>query len=143
MEKLYRLKPEVLKYVNTECRSEGTLEYWKGTIYKECALEEVKQPLILSKQISIEIHPEEKEMTWDEAVAYCKSLGKGWRLPTIQELWHIYENENLRKEFNAAHYWSSSEVNANLAWYFYFLGVAYYGNKYYTNYVRAVRDIYE
>lgn len=141
-EKLYRLKPEVLKYVNTECRSEGTLEYWKSTIYKECALEEVKQPLVLSKQINIEIHPEEKELMWDEAVEYCKNLGDGWRLPTIQELWHIFENENLRKEFTIEDYWSSTEYGIYNAWNFnFFYGLAYLSNKSNTYYVRAVRDI--
>lgn len=142
MEKLYRLKPEVLKYVNTECKSEGTLEYWKGTIYKECDLEEVKQPLVLSKQINIEIHAEEKELMWDEAVVYCKSLGEGWRLPTIQELWHIFEDENLRKEFNREHYWSSTENNYDNAWRQYFFnGFQLFSNKFAYHYVRAVRDI--
>ena len=142
MEKLYRLKPEVLKYINTECRSEGTLEYWQGTIYKECALEEIKQPLVLSKQINIEIHPDKKKLTWDEAVEYCKSIGEGWRLPTTQELWYIYEDKNLRKEFNDAYYWSSTEKDYYSAWSFHFnYGFANGFNKANTNYVRAVRDI--
>lgn len=143
-EKLYRLKPEVLQYVNTECKSEGTLEYWKSTIYKECALEEVKQPLVLSKQINIEIHPKEKRLRWDEAVAYCKSLGEGWRLPTIQELWYIFEDENLRKEFNKEDYWSSTEYGNYGAWYFNFdLGTAnyFFKDKFNAFYVRAVRDL--
>ena len=143
MEKLYRLKPEVLKYVNTICRSEGTLEYWQGTIYKECALEEIKQPLVLSKQINIEIHPEEKKLTWDESVKYCKSLGEGWRLPTVQELWYISEDKNLKKEFSVSSYWSSTESNSNCAWGFYFdYGYAYnYISKKDGGCVRAVRDI--
>jgi len=143
MEKLYTLKPEVLKYVNTECRSEGTLEYWKSTIYKECALEEIKQPLVLSKQINIEIHPEEKELTWDDSIEYCKNLSEGWRLPTIQELWYISEDCNLKKEFSHKDYWSSTEdASLYLAWLFSFLnGSASSYDKDYAYYVRAVRDI--
>ena len=142
-EKLYRLKPEVLQYVESKCRKKGTLDYWKGTIYKETALEEIV-PMILNKTISIEIHPDEVKLTWDEAVEYCKHLGDGWRLPTIQELWYILENKHLISLFkDHTYYWSSSVYYADCAWYFSFGSGSAYGTYYkdYTYGVRVVKDI--
>ena len=105
-------------------------------------IHKLKSNLVLSKQINIEIHPEEKEGTWDEAVQYCKSLGEGWRLPTIQELWYIYEEKELKKEFSSASYWSSTDFIDINAWYFFFsIGLAGNSDKTSTCYVRAVRDI--
>ena len=141
-EKLYRLKPEVLQYVNSECREVATLDYWKGTIYKENALEEFV-PMILNKTISIEIHPDEVKLTWDEAVEYCKNLGDGWRLPTIQELWYISENEHLSSLFkDKSYFWSSTEYDNLTAWYFnFFNGYAVDYAKDFAYYVRAVKDL--
>ena len=34
----------------------------------------------------------QKQMTWHEADKYAKSLGNGWRLPTIDELKRAYDN---------------------------------------------------
>jgi hypothetical protein len=138
-EKRYRLKPEVLKYINSNCKTEGTLDYWKGTIYKEEALEEVK-PLIVKQKFHFELYPEDapQEMTWEEAVEYCESLGDGWRLPTIEECFLMYNN----KVINNNVYWSSTEYVNYFAWFFYFnIGNASYNNEDVTNYVRAVRTI--
>lgn len=94
----------------------------------------------LTRSINIEIHPErcESELTWDEAVQYCKGLGEGWRLPTISEMFYLYED----KIITGGEYWSSTESGYYGAWYFYFgNGTADYYSKYNANYVRAVRDI--
>ena len=94
----------------------------------------------LSRSINIEIHPDKSEskLTWDQAQEYCKSLGEGWRLPTISEMFYLYEDKIITENF----YWSSTESGLSNAWYFYFdYGDAYTNNKSFTNYVRAVRDI--
>jgi len=37
--------------------------------------------------MKLEWHKDTKEdVTWDEALEYCESLGDGWRLPTSKEL---------------------------------------------------------
>jgi hypothetical protein len=66
-----------------------------------------------------------------------------WYLPTIRELILMYENLKKRKlgNFERARYWSSSEIDSSLAWYFAFSGgvpdIGY--NKKFDYYVRAVR----
>jgi hypothetical protein len=80
-------------------------------------------------------------MNWFEAVELCKSFGKGWRLPTKDELNMFYENKEEFGVFANRHYWSSTEVDSYLAWYFYFnYGYAYNNNKFATAFVRAVRS---
>lgn len=96
----------------------------------------------LSRSINIEIHPDKSEtqLNWNQAQEYCKSLGEGWRLPTISEMFYLYEDKIITENY----YWSSSENDALTAWCFNFVnGVAYYyyDSKYSTYYVRAVKDI--
>lgn len=96
---------------------------------------------IIKKNILFEIYPEEssKKMTWDKAVEYCKSLGEGWRLPTIAEMFYIYENKFITEDF----YWSSSEGTTGFAWYFNFTNgyASNFGYKKDAYYVRAVKDL--
>ena len=83
------------------------------------------------------------EMTWEDAKRACNELGSGWRLPNKQELLEIYEklHEKGQGNFKAACYWSSTETDADSAWYFYFSdGTAgANGNKGIATGVRAVR----
>ncbi len=81
-------------------------------------------------------------MNWFEAVELCKSFGKGWRLPTKDELNMFYENkEEVCGFFVHNYYWSSTEFDNYSAWYFnFFSGTTYNFNKNFTNYVRAVRS---
>ena len=75
------------------------------------------------------------------AFAWCADLGEGWYLPAIDELKAIYDIRNI---LNAKYdnYWSSTE---NKGYGFSAWGVGmrsldytYYGDKYRSNYVRAV-----
>ena len=62
----------------------------------------------------------------------------GWRLPTIEELKAMYEAKVITKGW----YWSSTEYNTSLAYYFSFTtGNAYNVSKTITDSVRAVRTI--
>jgi hypothetical protein len=75
-------------------------------------------------------------MNWEDAVKAVKELGDGWRLPTIEECFIMYNH----KVITTGNYWSSSEYGSNYAWYFHFgSGDAYSTNKNYTFYVRAVK----
>jgi len=55
-------------------------------------------------------------VTWYNAKRECKELGKGWRLPTKEELDKMYDNKDLIGNFINTNYWSSTEYNSNYAW---------------------------
>jgi len=55
-------------------------------------------------------------VTWYNAKRECKELGKGWRLPTKEELDEIYNNKDLIGNFVNTNYWSSTEYNFDYAW---------------------------
>jgi hypothetical protein len=82
-----------------------------------------------------------KDLTWEEAKAYCKSLGDGWRLPNRVELLLMYENREEIGGFKSECYWSSTEYTSNYAWYSNF-NFGYSTSTYKSNTcrVRAVRD---
>ena len=56
------------------------------------------------------------EVTWYNAKRECKELGKGWRLPTKDELDKMYNNKDLIGNFVNTNYWSSTEYSSNYAW---------------------------
>jgi len=62
-----------------------------------------------------------KKSDWSNAKAMCLKLGPGWRLPTKDELYILYQNKNVLRNFSKYGYWSSTEgiMNGNN-------GVAYY-----------------
>ena len=53
------------------------------------------------------------KMNWDAAKKACRALGKGWRLPTKQELNLLYQNMNAIGGFASNYYWSSTEDEDN------------------------------
>jgi hypothetical protein len=94
-------------------------------------------------KVHIEWGPEAPStLPWQEAIDWCKTMGDGWRLPTIGELRIAYE-QNVGG-FASSLYWSSSEYNSLVAWYQTFSnGVQDYAFKYYNLRVRACRDVAE
>jgi hypothetical protein len=64
-----------------------------------------------------------KAYGWNNAKLVCSKLGDGWRLPTMDELFILYQNKNLLRNFSRYGYWSSTEgiMNGNK-------GVAYFQN---------------
>ena len=56
------------------------------------------------------------EVTWYNAKRECKELGKGWRLPTKEELDKLYNNKDLIGNFVNTNYWSSTEYNSSYIW---------------------------
>ena len=79
-------------------------------------------------------------MNWHEAKIACKTLRKGWRLPTKDELNMLYKNKKEIGDFAINFYWSSTELDNYLAWRQDFnFGNQYGFNKNFTYYVRAVR----
>ena len=64
-----------------------------------------------------------------------------WYLPSKYELNLLYLKQNLVGGFSGLAYWSSSEVDNNYAWDQSFgNGSRYNGNKFFSNYVRAIRS---
>ncbi|MFT5164791.1 MAG: hypothetical protein ACI8P3_000014 [Saprospiraceae bacterium] len=57
------------------------------------------------------------KMDWDAAVAVCKKLRNGWRLPTKDELESMYVNLHRKRRggFEEDYYWSSTEEE-DLVW---------------------------
>jgi hypothetical protein len=81
---------------------------YKGEVLE---LEEVKT--ITENGLEWGLHAE-KEMTWPEAMDYVKSLGDGWRLPTIKELVAITDYSKINSVTHLGfapdrYYWSSAE----------------------------------
>jgi hypothetical protein len=70
---------------------------------------------------------------------YCKAIGG--RLPTIDELECIYDNQASFGSFEAGYYWSSTEASVTDAWSYYFPGAdrTNYTGKTDDYYVRCVR----
>ena len=56
------------------------------------------------------------EVTWYNAKRECKELGKGWRLPTKDELEEIYNHKALIGNFVNTNYWSSTVYDSEYAW---------------------------
>lgn len=81
-------------------------------------------------------------MTWQDAMDWCKSLGDGYELPNRQVLLACFENEDVRTQFMADDYWSSSEYSTTVAGYQDFgNGDQVNSNKTGNGYVRAVRRV--
>ena len=85
-----------------------------------------------------------KEMNWNDAKKACTDLGKGWRLPTKDELNVMYKNKDKIGGFAKDDYWSSTDDEDNGAWKQNFINGSQYGSTNYANpkyfsLVRAVR----
>jgi antitoxin component YwqK of YwqJK toxin-antitoxin module len=95
--------------------------------YSESELNELNKPVnIIGKPIKIGkllVAQNEfpKKADWKKAILMCSKLGPGWRLPTKEELYILYQNKNILRNFSKYGYWSSTEgiMNGNN-------GVAYY-----------------
>lgn len=73
------------------------------------------------------------------AFAWCKSLGPEWYLPSISEVESFIRKGFCGLNYNIERYWSSTEENAETAWYYYvYGGYPYVGGKSKNRYVRAV-----
>lgn len=94
-------------------------------------------------------------MSWNKAVNYAKSLGDGWRLPVVKELFTLLDyaeyNPAVRKDVpfrDSSYYWSSDPCAnsrdradySDIAWYVYFynghVNLNYKSNDYYVHCVR-------
>ncbi|MBQ2364029.1 MAG: DUF1566 domain-containing protein [Alistipes sp.] len=90
---------------------------------------------------------DETYCNWSDAKQWCRNHGKGWYLPTEDELKEIYRNkrnvnEGLRKynreELRDSFYWSSTEYDSDCAWSVHMNNGNADGTKLYDTYVRAV-----
>lgn len=85
-----------------------------------------------------------ESITSSDAFGWCNRMGEGWYLPTIEELKAIYKNRSLIEpkltdKLNAV-YWSSTEYNANEAYYTTkSAGRVAYSEKHYGCNIRAVK----
>ena len=121
-------------------KSENMEVVINGIVYVPKELEKEVEPIIVEKNYKFELHPVKSndKLTWDDAVAYAKSLGDDWRLPTIEECFIMYNNKVITEGL----YWSSSENYNDYAWGFNFSnGDASYSYKNNTYFVRAVRSL--
>jgi ABC-type Fe3+-hydroxamate transport system substrate-binding protein len=79
-------------------------------------------------------------MVWDQAVAACKELGDGWRLPTPEEQKLMYQKKDSLAKFTSDLYWNSVEVDTlNAGTFNFFKGKEGTFSKVYDCRARAVR----
>jgi hypothetical protein len=82
------------------------------------------------------------EMNWQSAKNACSNLGKGWRLPTNDELNLLFQNKDNIGGFISSSYWSSVQNDDEYAWGWYFGdGKMEEYKKDVKLYVRAVKTI--
>lgn len=92
----------------------------------------------------------EGRKTWTEAKQACEKLGKGWRLPTVSELFSLVDRKkynpaidtNIFPDTKSSWYWTSELVAGSdgYAWFVNFYdGCVDSFYKYNYNYVRPVR----
>ena len=125
-------------------------------VFSENITEKIKEssnPIIGNTYKIENIEVAEKDfpntMNWEDAKKACENLGRGWRLPTKEELNTLYLNKDKIGGFANNKYWSSSstEGDHNGAWlqtfnngFQTFLnGVQQYYYKGFKDNVRAVR----
>ena len=85
------------------------------------------------------------EMILNDAIKACAALGKGWRLPTKNELNILYKNKDKIGGFdvNGSSYQSSTRLDYYDTWdQTFFNGNQGYGANYWPHKIRAVRDLY-
>ena len=108
-------------------------------------IEESSNPII-GNTIKIEnIEVAEKDfpnyMKWKDAKKACEELGRGWRLPTKDELNILFQNKDKIGGFAGDYYWSGTEDNSDYSWRQGFEGgkqeISYKEGDYY---VRAIRS---
>jgi hypothetical protein len=83
-------------------------------------------------------------MDWYTAKIACEALGEGWRLPTKEELNHMFQlHEKGLGDFEFYVYWAESEpgILENDWCQSFDGGLQFYYNKINTFYVRPVRSI--
>jgi hypothetical protein len=82
-----------------------------------------------------------ERMSWFDGQSDCEALGKGWRLPTKDELKILFQNR-YKIGCSTTSYWSSTEFNVENAWWQFFLnGSQEYSSKWIYQNVRAVRTL--
>jgi hypothetical protein len=103
----------------------------------------IGKPIRLQK-FEVAQHDFPESMNWYDAQEVCAKLGKGWRLPTKDELNVMYKNKDKIGGFAKDDYWSSTDDEDNGAWKQNFINGSQYGSTNYANpkyfsLVRAVR----
>jgi hypothetical protein len=88
-----------------------------------------------------------EKMTWKQANDYCKKLGNGWRLPSIEELWametQLHRNSKgfFRSSYGNSVYWADQPDKR----YDFYLGTGLYtinGDAQGFSHLRLIREIY-
>jgi hypothetical protein len=129
------------RYWSTATRGNKDLIAFNQSLYRGYRVRPIRDIIKPKSCLPFEVADKstENRLSWNEAVKYVKTLGKGWRLPTKHELTLIYISDN---DFDKEYYWSSTEFNSTDAW-----GKVFDGgyettsNKAGSNYVRAIRPI--
>ena len=80
-----------------------------------CQASVIGKPIRLQK-FEVAQYDFRKEMDWYDAKKACTKLGKGWKLPTENELNVMYKNKKKIGGFASNYYWSSTETSKDGAW---------------------------
>lgn len=68
----------------------------------------IGKPIMVEK-LTVAQHDFQNKLNWDEAIAACKKLGEGWRLPNKSELNTLFKYKSEIGGFSTDWYWSSTE----------------------------------
>ena len=148
------------KYLDTEYRKNLSIVYDKDDLLEKQVIKSIKVFNLVEISTNMKLNKSvggkmkqlqwgktaDKQMNWQEAMDYCNKLGKGWRLPTIEELASCIDyskyNPASKMNFKSDYYWSSTTdvYSTGNAWLVGF-SVGYVGsfNKALSLYVRPVR----
>lgn len=113
---------------------------------KATAQSEVKGNPVIIGYLKVAQYDFTEKMTWKHAKKSCASLGKGWRLPTKEELNTLFINKDNIGGFADDFYWSATvgysiDNNKDMDWVqLFFGGRQDYMAKTNEFKVRAVRD---
>lgn len=84
----------------------GNINKLKGDSLEEIVVKPTKQPLRKGNLYIMDKNDLPKEdMTWNEAEAYVKKLGPGWRLPLAREIAFLADQQAIPENFE--YYWTT------------------------------------
>ena len=111
----------------------------KAKICVGCGAPVEKERLLKIGNLEVATNDFPSSLNFQDAKKACEALGNGWRLPNKEELNILYENMYEIGGFAESYYWSSTEVDDDIACYQMFTSGSQYSNR--KNIALSVRAV--